>query len=501
MSDVTISVLKDPLSPNGGEAIIRLTGVALVPPGSTFRIDPIEEDAGAHEQDGWPRGDLRPRSLRITKDGVDMIIGPDVVEAPALLPGTPVTISVPAVSARMELRWPSLPMAQAPRRGAVVVSGQQRAAEIAARAAAEKIAAAEAAEAMRLQAEALEQQLAGDREGQRRPGDATPWRATDEGAIAAPSLAIETADERRLIESLAMSAPDVASGLQPTGRTGEAPLPAPMPPRPILPAMGEVATPPAAAPKPAPLKPLGSATSPAPAGKGETHRLPAPAVALQKTTPGDRNAVSGTSRPTRWLMPFVMGLVAATIGFGGYVALQGRLPALKTAAPAGLADLGAGRTATFAAPRLAAVLDVPALSPLGKSADGVSLEDALRLADAGLYGAADQRNRAEAKFWLRKALSMGLGDRRLQWAMTQLGTLYATPDSGAPDYQAARELWELAASKEDPVALCFLASLHEHGLGVGKSARQAMIHYERAKARGGCKGVDEAIARVKREMK
>ena len=94
MTEVSISVLTDPDPSRAGEAILRLTGVALVPPGSTFRIDPIDDEGPAEPPEGWPVGELKPSAQRITSDGVDLVIGSDVVEAAALLPGTPVTISV-----------------------------------------------------------------------------------------------------------------------------------------------------------------------------------------------------------------------------------------------------------------------------------------------------------------------------------------------------------------------------------------------------------------------
>ena len=105
-------------------------------------------------------------------------------------------------------------------------------------------------------------------------------------------------------------------------------------------------------------------------------------------------------------------------------------------------------------------------------------------------------DRREAKFWLRKALSAGLADERLLWAMTQLGTLYASPAGGVADFDSARILWELAAANGDPVALCFLASLQEGGFGTPKNPAEALSLYRQAKARGGCRGIDDALARL-----
>ena len=43
MTTTKIEVVRDSGKPAGGHAIIRLTGVALLPPGATFRIEPIDD--------------------------------------------------------------------------------------------------------------------------------------------------------------------------------------------------------------------------------------------------------------------------------------------------------------------------------------------------------------------------------------------------------------------------------------------------------------------------
>ncbi|MEL6372342.1 MAG: hypothetical protein AAFR04_00055 [Pseudomonadota bacterium] len=147
-------------------------------------------------------------------------------------------------------------------------------------------------------------------------------------------------------------------------------------------------------------------------------------------------------------------------------------------------------------PRLLDLLDIPSRSPLGLISTGTPLDDALLKADNQLTQTG-ARAKAEAKYWLRYALAKGLSDRRMPWALTQLGTLYAQPVDGEHDYATARLLWELAGSRGDPVALCFLARLHEHGLGTRQDRGRALSLLERAKAQGGCQGIDRSIARLK----
>ena len=110
MTIMKIEVFPDTSQPAGGHAVIRLKGIALLPPGTTFRIDPIDETLDDGEFNGWPRGDLSPLDTRQTPEGIEMRIGPDVVDAPLLEPGTPVTISVPDSHLSAELIWPDLPL-------------------------------------------------------------------------------------------------------------------------------------------------------------------------------------------------------------------------------------------------------------------------------------------------------------------------------------------------------------------------------------------------------
>ncbi len=470
MTDVIISVMSDPESSTGGGAILRLTGVALVPPGSTFRIDPIDDDGATNIPEGWPAGDLKPGGQRITKDGVDLVLGADVVESAALMPGTPVTISVPAVGARTELRWPSLPVARPERRPAVVVSGEQRAAELAARTAADQ------AEAKLLKEKAA-------------------LEAGEAAALSRLSLTPETTASPTETQPAEPPGPDPLAKLKP--------IPAPIAP----PARSQLTPEPT---KPELLKPKPAMPAPAPASK--TVAPPGTAAsAIAQRAAGAKPLDAGPSagpprRRSFWIaaaLPFALGCIFAGTVAVVFPAIQQRPVSGVSKSPAGAlpshaAAIVGDRTGAFAAPRLAEILAVSEMSPAGEAAAGVTLEEALQRADRSLYGENRDKDRLEAKFWLRKALSLGLGDERLLWAMTQLGTLYATPDGSPPDYASARMLWELAAAKGDPIALCFLASVTENGLGAPKDARRALALYEQAKARGGCRDIDDAITRLKK---
>ena len=63
-------------------------------------------------------------------------------------------------------------------------------------------------------------------------------------------------------------------------------------------------------------------------------------------------------------------------------------------------------------------------------------------------------------------------------------------------YDKARMLWEISAANGDPVAMCFLGTLLEFGLGAPADRGKALDQYKRAKEFGGCPNADEAIARL-----
>ena len=133
--------------------------------------------------------------------------------------------------------------------------------------------------------------------------------------------------------------------------------------------------------------------------------------------------------------------------------------------------------------------------PSAPDADAARL---LEQADARLHGPNAARDKAEAAGLLRRYLASTLGDERTLWALTQLGSVYAEPPAGSqPDYANARRLWELSGALGDPVAMCFVAALHEHGLGVRTDKAVALGWYRQSKHAGGCRDVDAAIERLK----
>jgi TPR repeat protein len=138
------------------------------------------------------------------------------------------------------------------------------------------------------------------------------------------------------------------------------------------------------------------------------------------------------------------------------------------------------------------------ISPRGRPAKDVDLDASLALADTYIHGDSSSTDLKEGEYWIRHGIGRVMADTRLRWALTQLGSVYAAPGETAPDFEKARLMWEMSGALGDAVALCFLGNLHEYGLGVPANREMALKWYERGLAAGGCKGIDEAIARVKR---
>lgn len=492
MTMMKIEVIPDTSTPAGGHAIIRLRGVALLPPGATFRIDPIDDSLDNGDPASWPRGDLKPIETRQTPDGVEMRVGPDVVDATLLEPGTPVTISVPDGHVSAELVWPDIPLSASGSPTAVVMTPSQMAAEIAsaerAKLEAAKVAeASKAADAMR----AL----------------AIPPAAND--TVAASSG--ETSNQVSVIEQHRMLA---------AARALEAALA--VEPAATAPAALDLADSQARAPQPPamaassdrgrdPDRSLSSLAKP-PADRADQLAHMAdrdsslPAIILKRATeqaatplaPTElrHDTIEGHVAPpasTSRLMPFLAGAGAAGLAAAVILAvLAVRNGSLPFPTAGGVAPAGASLSKTTLADAFLAGTQ----SPRGEIATDVDLPTALRLADYNLHGIDRPVDRAEAEFWLKKAMSLTASHSQLRWAMTQLGTLSAEPVAGPPDYDKARMLWEISAANGDPVATCFLGTLLEFGLGAPADRTKALEAFKRSKELGGCPNTDEAIARL-----
>lgn len=206
MRKVNVEVLEDASHPEGGYAVVLLHGLAGLPDGVTFRLKPVEARGTVDAGHGvsWPQGEQRPRAVRRTEAGIELLIGPDIVECPALLPGTLGVIEIGAAGVRGEFLWPSIrPTARPRRRNLSVVKPQSVPADRSgrtavrdkARAAAQPVMTAEAAVAdgagqagsRRVLREASSGAVAQD--GDAGPSQAVPMTALDHAVPATATVA------------------------------------------------------------------------------------------------------------------------------------------------------------------------------------------------------------------------------------------------------------------------------------------------------------------------
>ena len=505
MSAVTVEVVQDARFPHGGHAVIRLHGLWLLPPQAKFRIDPVD-DALPDGTSDWPSGERVPKETRVTSRGVEILVGPDIVDAGALQPGTPVTISIPSASISADLRWPNLPVSSAPRRGQVIMSAAELRAEIATaerqRREREQAAAdAEAERLARLQAEAQADKLRRERSDaaslsslQLRGGE-TMYKDDKPAQVGGMTSGSAGGSTSTWLTGIGSSPPPLKASLAPTSTievTIEDPIAA------ARNSDGSLRLTPTTGNSIVTRDTLGDAGPELlPLGGGSKHYQRRQMVSFGVGF----LAAAGLS----WLFwngirselrkPGATDVLAAKSQGQGITAASVAATTTATVATAALAAPSTARAAAEASVTLKDVFSLDKVSPRGRSAVDVDLTNALRLADEGLHGAAADRH--ESAFWLRKSLALVLSQDEVKWALTQLGSTYAAPASGPADYTKARLIWEIAAAQGDPVAFCFLGSVHENGLGVAATKATALGYFNSAKAAGGCRGVDDAIARLK----
>lgn len=453
-----------------GSAAIRVTGLDALPPDPSFRIDPIDDGLSSRSGSDWPSGPRRPVAV-VPQDGttVDLLLGPDVLDSPLLLPGTPVTVSIRDTPAVAELVWPALTVRSPARKRPVVVTDELLAAQASATDAKRAAAAAALAAATALAASVS--------------------RADDLASVASNGIgSTGSADQRR--------------------RRTLPPLPTPVASEP--PAAGEAA-PAATVDKSA----AGGGTASPEADRARALSGFRPVLAATPgqlvvredkhfglTTSPTGTAVARIPPPAargpsliRQAAAFVAGMAAAALLV--YGATNSRLINLGPG-HAGARQPDVAVAAARSTTSLRAVLTTAGVSPRGRSAAGVSGDAALVFADRYLHGSDGlPKDQGEASFWLRHGLSQALDHTAMKWALTQLGTIYAAPEGFEPDYAKARLVWEIAGAMGDPVALCFNAELYAQGLGVPRHVELARTLYDRARNAGGCEGLDAAVARLK----
>ena len=111
MTQPLIDISADASKPEGGHAIVLVRAVAEMPDPLLFTISALPDDPYDPSSDvEWSLGEHKPIAARLTPDGLVMKIGPDIVDAAELQPGTPVVFAVTSAGISAELGWPDLPV-------------------------------------------------------------------------------------------------------------------------------------------------------------------------------------------------------------------------------------------------------------------------------------------------------------------------------------------------------------------------------------------------------
>ena len=442
MKKVEIEAFDDTSRPQGGHVVVVVCGVTRLPEKLTVQLRPLEGGLTAGLEDGWPTGDRSPLEASLTAHGIKLVLGPEIADCKALLPGLALEITIPALSVRGELLWPVVTPLTRPKRRSI------KTARPAFEPIARQVGAAEAAER---RAETLP----------------TPVQSPVVNSPPSESAQPEAAK------------PDDSGPAAPAPVSGQSTSTAPQS---------------TSAPRDDDdrLYKFGPIEQPPPDDDNDQDqdgKMPQPAAARAASAA----AIDTRGRHSAWLGylgAFVGGLVTAHLALVALSAGNTLAPREVQSASTRLNELARGERSMFDA------MAAGKISPRGIAADGVTAVAALHKAQVQIDAGAD-RDPAELAFWLKSYLASTIGQEHIRRALSQLGSTYAAPKAGAADHVTARLIWEIASAYGDPVAMCFVGMVHEHGLGVPVDKRLAAQWYQRSKAIGGCAAVDEALARVK----
>lgn len=453
LSKPTLEIFEDHNSAGEGRILILLGGVAELPEDPAYAIAPLSTDEPESSLAEWPLGLRAPEEIRLTEAGMELVIGRDMADR--LAPGVRVAIEIPSLDLREELEWPSMGCAQPAPNADHALSAHEENKLDGIEQPPDPVSLQEAQEQLStIVAKILKIETADGAAAHHAPDDFSLFRSAPAsqhvGPPELPGGEFPARNDDQLLDrprilNTGLRRPHLAS--ERSRKTYEEDL--------IEPAAGE---------------------------------QPEYAAGSYPTKPPSVDRVS------RRMSFIAVGLAAAAAFFVFGGALFGMKPQGVIATGLVPAQAPTERV-TRAKGLLSDVLSVPLASPSGKTRKDIDLDRALTLADQHLQGSG-AADRSESEYWLRHALSIALGDERIKWALTQLGSAYAGGSAAAVDYEKARLLWEMAGQLGDPVALCFLGALYEYGLGVSADKASALAWYARAKQAGGCPAIDEALTRV-----
>ncbi len=504
MELIEVDAAEDRTRVEGGHAVILLRGVIDPPEPVRFQLRPIDDEGLAPEARQLFERQHEPLAVTATEDGIVLSVGPELAGSPFLLPGTAMEIILVDPQVRGEFLWPAItPPVRAKRRNIMTKRAPGDPLAVPARVAPPA--------SIDLLAPGDEPVASSAVSGvaSNTPADTFVFSSLTTGAAEA---AISAAESMASVPSSPVfQAPEPAAEITveapPQPSTSPTPLPSNQSPgrksivvTTAVPRKPEVVEP--ARPAEAKLEPTASAFPPAtPAATAQRQVAPAivPPIVSQtsETIAPDRRpppneqptpvaTAQARSEPRKFSPSSVAAATAALLIVGGFVGLRAfDLSVVKRKPVSAAQGLATPTEYASSARSVYEVIAAGPRSPRGTLADTVSAAKALQLAHALLHGPEAERDPQEAIYWLKRYLASTAGTEHARIALTQLGSAYAQPVRGARDLESAKIAWELAGALGDSVAMCFLATIHESGLGVPANASVAASWYIRAAAAGG----------------
>ena len=462
MTNLSIEATTDGDAKTGQRVLLLLRGQSSLPEGTMFRIEPATMGDEPSSPEGWPTGEHVPVEVRLLPEGVQLVLGPDVAGAAAIQAGSSVKFALSKGDLQGEFAWP----APATRKPAKLEPG-----------------AIDSDPVAPVKITPVEVIIAKVETVDRKPDEAALEAIAPRIETAAPQPPQAEKTKADMADTPTLSSLMV-SGKSP-GHLNGSPMQLPLPVRPN-------------ATLEASLRAAPDTLAKAPVKTEEKPRLSQPVVLARADMPVAKqvrtDARTQYSRPGRLMMALrslPLLLTGAALGVIGTMIWFGM-------STPGLVDAQRLEFARNIYPVVGDAFKAGAVSPRGRDARSVDLDAALRLAEANLLGIGQPVDRVEARYWLAKSLDYAVGDTRMVWALSQLGTLYANADGKEPDYTTARAVWLLAAGQGDALSMCFLATLHEKGLGTPVDPKAALALYERAQSHGGCSDSVAAIQRLRK---
>ena len=116
MKRISVQAYEDRNQTDGGHAVLLLDGVMSIPDRLTIRLRSADANQVGADGTVWQDVEIVPLETRVSEQGIELVIGPDVAEDPALLAGAVMEIEIPEAGLKGEFLWPHITPRARPKR-------------------------------------------------------------------------------------------------------------------------------------------------------------------------------------------------------------------------------------------------------------------------------------------------------------------------------------------------------------------------------------------------